>query len=266
MIRYRLRFQVQELDLRLGETLLGRGDDCHVTIDDPLVSRHHARIFFEDERIVLHDLGSRNGVRVNNVLIKDPVTLQDGDRVRIGTQEVVVCRSEDGTVTATRRRQTGSILICPNCDTSRSREAGVCPKCGAAEASNESTLSGDFGAGPHAGNVPVYVELLECALRLSRLDEAARILERATRQLDDRITAGVPIDAVQLSRLAVVVGKIALARGQSKWAVWSADVHRRASVVPSADAYVMLASLAERFPKEMEEPLRLIERARGPAP
>src|SRR5687767_6926407 len=47
--RYRLRFLLQEFDLPRGATILGRSSDCHVTIEDPLVSRHHARIVLEGD-------------------------------------------------------------------------------------------------------------------------------------------------------------------------------------------------------------------------
>ena len=65
MARYRLRFLLQEFDLPRGATILGRSSDCHVTIEDPLVSRHHARIVLEGDRAVVYDLNSRNGVKVN---------------------------------------------------------------------------------------------------------------------------------------------------------------------------------------------------------
>ncbi|MFP6654678.1 MAG: FHA domain-containing protein [Myxococcota bacterium] len=44
---------------------LGRGKDCRVRFYDPLVSRRHARIYFEDGGWRLEDLKSRNGTLVN---------------------------------------------------------------------------------------------------------------------------------------------------------------------------------------------------------
>ncbi len=40
---------------------IGRGADCRVRFYDPLVSRQHARIFFEGDTWYVEDLGSRNG-------------------------------------------------------------------------------------------------------------------------------------------------------------------------------------------------------------
>lgn len=49
--------------------VLGRDPDCEIQLDDPLVSRHHARVFFESGLWQIEDLGSRNGTRVDGQLI-----------------------------------------------------------------------------------------------------------------------------------------------------------------------------------------------------
>ncbi len=46
---------------------LGRGSDCRVRFYDPLVSRRHARLFFEGGSWRLEDLGSRNGTLLNHL-------------------------------------------------------------------------------------------------------------------------------------------------------------------------------------------------------
>jgi DNA-binding NtrC family response regulator len=46
-----------------GELTIGRGRDCQVVVDDPLVSRRHARLH-AGETLVLEDLGSANGTAV----------------------------------------------------------------------------------------------------------------------------------------------------------------------------------------------------------
>ena len=86
MARYRLRFLLQEIDLPRGATLLGRSPECHVTLEDPLVSREHARIAIYEQSATCEDLGSRNGVKINGLAMKGPTRLKDGDRVRIGTR------------------------------------------------------------------------------------------------------------------------------------------------------------------------------------
>ena len=89
MARFRLRFLLQELDLIGPEVVIGRSPECQITIEDPLVSRQHARILISGDEARVVDLGSRNGVRVNGNLIQEETLLHDQDRVRLGTQDLV---------------------------------------------------------------------------------------------------------------------------------------------------------------------------------
>ena len=166
--RYRLRFLLQEFDLPRGATILGRSSDCHVTIEDPLVSRHHARIVLEGDRAVVYDLNSRNGVKLNGAPIKEPTELKDGDRLRIGTQELVFCRVEAAPNASAKT--TGFLRHCARCRMPYPQEAGACPNCGATEALDEETLSGQFGAAAQAiWSVQLFLEVLERALTLAAL-------------------------------------------------------------------------------------------------
>ena len=64
-------------------TVLGRGTDVDIRIDDPGVSRHHAQITLGSE-VILRDLGSTNGTLVNGRMVAS-VTLFDGARIQLGT-------------------------------------------------------------------------------------------------------------------------------------------------------------------------------------
>jgi pSer/pThr/pTyr-binding forkhead associated (FHA) protein len=66
------------------ELVLGRGDKCHVVIDDTYVSTVHARIFSKGEGYLVEDLGSTNGTYVNRRRITSPTEVQRGDKVKIG--------------------------------------------------------------------------------------------------------------------------------------------------------------------------------------
>lgn len=68
----------------LGPTsLLGRGADCDIVLDDDGASRHHARVVRVDGRYWLHDLGSTNGTWVNGLRV-EKCALGNGDVVQIG--------------------------------------------------------------------------------------------------------------------------------------------------------------------------------------
>jgi len=125
--RYRLRFLLQEFDLPTGETVIGRGAECHITIFDPSISRKHARIRIERDRAYLEDLGSRNGCRVNGSYIKRLTELHDGDRIRLGTQELVISEVR---ATPHSHRQTGSLCYCAVCKSAYPKEIQECPHCG----------------------------------------------------------------------------------------------------------------------------------------
>ncbi|MFO0922262.1 MAG: sigma 54-interacting transcriptional regulator [Pirellulales bacterium] len=68
------------------EYQVGRGSDCQITISDPLASRVHATISFQDGRWYLRDCGSRNGTQMDGQTVHE-ATLVDGSRVRIGNTE-----------------------------------------------------------------------------------------------------------------------------------------------------------------------------------
>jgi Protein of unknown function (DUF3662)/FHA domain len=66
-----------------GTVTIGRLPECDVTVDDPAVSRRHARISHDGVEYTVEDLNSTNGVRVNG----HPVTrapLRPGDELDLG--------------------------------------------------------------------------------------------------------------------------------------------------------------------------------------
>ena len=67
------------------ETFVGRMVDLAVAVMDDGVSRRHARLILgRDDKVTLHDLRSTNGTYLNDVRVKDPVVLEEGDCVRFG--------------------------------------------------------------------------------------------------------------------------------------------------------------------------------------
>lgn len=75
----------RRLPLRDGETVVGRDEGCGVRLDDPSVSRRHARFLVQDDLVTVEDLNSTNGTLVNGRKGKaGGVSLQAGDAIRIG--------------------------------------------------------------------------------------------------------------------------------------------------------------------------------------
>jgi pSer/pThr/pTyr-binding forkhead associated (FHA) protein len=73
-----------------AETTLGRAAGCQVRIDDSFASQIHARVFFIDQHAYLEDLGSTNGTLVNGQRIQGQVPLSRGDRIAIGSTELML--------------------------------------------------------------------------------------------------------------------------------------------------------------------------------
>ena len=90
MARYRLRYQSTDLEMQVGDFVVGRSSSCHLALDDALVSRRHAVFHVGPERVEVEDLGSRNGVQVNGATIEGRTELKHLDRVVIGAQELLL--------------------------------------------------------------------------------------------------------------------------------------------------------------------------------
>ena len=73
-----------------GETICGRDEGCDLRFPDHAVSRSHARLVTEGDRLLVEDVGSRGGTFVNGARIQGRVALDDGDHVRLGRTTLLV--------------------------------------------------------------------------------------------------------------------------------------------------------------------------------
>lgn len=87
-MKHVLRYRNHDIELSEGKFVIGRAASCQLSLDDPLVSRHHAQLSVQGELVTVEDLGSRNGVKVNGELINGPYSVQDRDQILIGGQEL----------------------------------------------------------------------------------------------------------------------------------------------------------------------------------
>lgn len=67
-----------------GQLIVGRDPSCDIVLDDPSVSRRHARVFLAEDSVYLEDLGSQNGTMVNGASIHMPCQLRSGDELAAG--------------------------------------------------------------------------------------------------------------------------------------------------------------------------------------
>jgi hypothetical protein len=84
--------RARELDSR--RVVIGRSRECDVQIADPNASRRHAEIRRDGGTFSVVDLGSTNGLDVNGRRTQR-ATLSDGDRITIGTTELVFNQEDE---------------------------------------------------------------------------------------------------------------------------------------------------------------------------
>jgi pSer/pThr/pTyr-binding forkhead associated (FHA) protein len=71
------------MDVRPGEISIGRVAPANLIIENPAVSKMHARLRRNVNTVVLEDFQSANGTYVNGARVSEPVTLKHGDHVSI---------------------------------------------------------------------------------------------------------------------------------------------------------------------------------------
>ena len=74
------------VDVPEGENIIGRDPSCEVWLDDPDVSRRHARIRVDSSArtVTLEDLESTNGTWAGRTRIQSRTPLGDGNVIRFG--------------------------------------------------------------------------------------------------------------------------------------------------------------------------------------
>lgn len=70
--------------VRSASTSIGRGLDNDLVLESTDVSRHHAKLEYQDDHYHLVDLGSTNGTRVNGQQVRHAL-LRDGDDIELGS-------------------------------------------------------------------------------------------------------------------------------------------------------------------------------------
>lgn len=80
-----------------GQTI-GRGEDADVRIDGAGVSRLHVRLRLEGRRLMLTDLGSTNGTKVDGKALppQKPVPVGSGSRITLGSETLALRQVRSG--------------------------------------------------------------------------------------------------------------------------------------------------------------------------
>jgi len=83
-----------------GEVVIGRAETADLRINDPSISRQHARLMIDDDAVTISDLGSQNGTRVNHERIIGEHVLRPNDVVTLHKTTLLLHSTAVATPTA----------------------------------------------------------------------------------------------------------------------------------------------------------------------
>lgn len=83
-----LEIRGKRYPLKRGRTVLGRGTDVDITVDDSSISRRHVEILWDGTRAQANDLGSTNGSLLNGRKLTS-AALESGNVIEMGSTSIV---------------------------------------------------------------------------------------------------------------------------------------------------------------------------------
>jgi len=229
-MRFRLRYQHHDLALGEGEFVVGRSAGCQLSLDDPLVSRRHAMLVVLRDVVTVEDLDSRNGVLVNGNRISGKTTVQPGDKILIGSQELLLLRGRDNAM-----RETASLpskLTMPKLSAVSdvvppapvSPEATETPSPPRDEPTAEA--EGDSSTVRRITAFKLLGGVAEKALALGRADEAERLLAGPLGDVVESIREGKAVSAWLVDVAARLAAKLATATTKGAWADYVIEIYQ----------------------------------------
>jgi len=225
--KFRLRVGNEQIALGLGVSLIGRdAGACRITIFDTLISRRHARIQCDGEHATVEDLGSRNGTRLNGVLISGPHALREGDRIGIGSYELSV-GVLDSREPEWQDMPTGLIRVCPDCQTPYSAGVGTCPQCGSTSVDSQPSHTRGDDTTRGRWSLGMLVEMLGKSMLMGRPADAEKLMRQAANVVSDDLGDGKAIDPDELRALHEVADWLDKAQKSGAWAKWMTDISSR---------------------------------------
>jgi pSer/pThr/pTyr-binding forkhead associated (FHA) protein len=88
---------VKEVPIGNRPISIGRSPDNDLPVDNPAVSNHHAKVYYEGARLVVEDLDSLNGTFVNDLRVERAM-LHDGDKIWVGKHHIKVDATADSVI------------------------------------------------------------------------------------------------------------------------------------------------------------------------
>lgn len=272
-MRFRLRYQQHNLELSLGQFLIGRSTECQLSLDDPLVSRKHARLIVTDDGIFVEDMGSRNGVLVDGVKIEGRRKLHDGAKLLVGSQEMIVLDAQHDRAPSTASSQgTYATYVGP-------MTAVGMP---APKSANGVPAPAPDDQSKKADAFRLLGGVADKAMAMGRAEEAERILQSLLQQLLDGSRSGQGLSSEVLESAGRYGSRLAGATGKGAWVDYVIEIYalhkrllpaavidelyaviRKASAISLTSLRGYLASMREQAPSFSPTERFLLQRVEG---
>ena len=224
---FRLRYLAHDLELPVGDFVVGRSTECQLSLDDPLVSRRHGLLRVTKEGVTVQDLGSRNGVLVNGAKIAGERELQPGDKVGIGSQEMVLHVAADVPASAVgneevyrRATQTlGAAYVLDVRNQVEGSQAGGAQIIRPSSPSNPSAAT-DPPTAEGSRSLQSFVLLggvADKALAMGKAEDAERILQALLNDVGSRVREGQTLESSVAEAACKYAARIGGATTKGVW-------------------------------------------------
>lgn len=217
-MRARLKYLGHDILVPEGRFIIGRSSECHLSLNDDRASRKHAALVVRAGRVLIEDLGSRNGLTVNDgIKVDGSRELLDGDEICIGSQKLTLHLDVDAQVDS-REAPTG--LLPPEDAWAPMGDPMLEEADFVGEATSTSIQTFSSPANPPDERVDALSlvgGLADKALALGRGDEAERLLRRSLLDILGKAQGGQPVPLALAERAATYSVRLADAARQGNW-------------------------------------------------
>ena len=273
----------EKLRLPVGEVRIGRSPSCDLILDDVMASRLHARAVVTQERVVIYDEGSANGVYVNGRRILGSEELSLGDVVEIGDAKLALSKATTGYVSKSTPPP-GEFLLDEAMDTlvdligARQSEAAAietkhpappsvprqqAPTLPRPTSPPEVPKRRSVSPGPSVPRADPFEQQTslpeaddaEIALALGDVAEAERILVPALARVRGHVTDEAPVAPALAERAALLAAELAVATGKQGWADYPLNLYAKMRLPIPPSVLERLRVAIRRAPAFDPEPL-----------
>lgn len=210
-----------EHELLHGSLSVGRSPSADISLEDPLISRSHARIVvLGDGSVAVEDLHSTNGVYVNGVRLgRNSQRLREGDRLLIGTCELGVFGAPHALASPSRPVEPVSAAASADADT-------------------------DAPATDRADGMQMVAKLADRLNRSGNAAEAVRVLSGHLNKVLLGASAGLSVPAALLEDASRQALELFRWTYNAAWLDYVIELHLTAQELPSEG---ILAALESAF-------------------